>query len=315
MAVAVHPPRAAWWLKRLRQWLPVRRAYHRLRERRVFDLSGALNDLSQPIENGGITPGLLLRMLVPGWAHWYEGHGLRGLLFLVPYLIAITTAIVTLGSTLGASALGLAFAIHVASATDLSMNDEHSLGERFVQVPFVSAASLAVVYVALGLVTLQFVGTRQLIRPALPFHGGDVIWYNRTATPHPGDIVAYTLPRPDREFQLPNLGHTRQVLRVYGERIERIVAGPGSVVQWSNGQLTVDGQPSELRPLNIDKLPESFSVVIPPGHYGILLSTDQLMDSTAPNAAWQFLSKVPESHITGRVFLRNYPLDRWWWVR
>ena len=104
-------------------------------------------------------------------------------------------------------------------------------------------------------------------------------------------------------------------MQFYGERIDRVLAGPGSQVRWGDNKLWIDGRESELRPLNSPRLPKSLSFEVPPGHYAILLTTDGLLDSNTPSDIWQAVGTVPADHIIGRTFLRNYPLSAWWWIR
>ncbi|MGH7169251.1 MAG: hypothetical protein ACRELG_03105 [Gemmataceae bacterium] len=141
LAIDVHPPRAAPWTKRLRRWgLPFRSMYNKAQEvgeRRFFDDAEGADLLGAPV-------GILVRLLIPGWAHIHLGQRQRGLLFLGLWLSLLAVAILffcfTLSGislyrggvilrefsnmqgalSLGGIFLGLAFSVHLASCMSVA---------------------------------------------------------------------------------------------------------------------------------------------------------------------------------------------------
>jgi hypothetical protein len=143
LAIDVHPPRASTWSKRLRRWRrPFSAAYYRAREigeRHWFENMEDAQLLGAPF-------GILLRMLIPGWAHIHLGHRRRGLLFHGLWLALVVFAVVSFylalsgialyqrmnvhqlndrwgGLSLAGMFLGLAFSVHLASCVSLARLD------------------------------------------------------------------------------------------------------------------------------------------------------------------------------------------------
>ncbi len=298
----------------------MRRAYHASRDAvAALPARSILAELARPVQIDELTPGLLIRMILPGWAHAYLGNRLRGALFALTYWPCLLYALIALGSGNGAIALGLAFAVHAASIIDLLTSSEDGLLRRIFAIPIVVTISLAAFYWGSGAAVSQFALARQIVRGASPFIAGDVVLVNQRAfasrPPQPGDVVLYRVPFRPEGFRMPSAGRQPAFLRIDGERIDRVIAGPGSTVRWDSGRLSVNGQPTGILPLNPDRLPPSLTISVSDDHYAILLTTDGMLDATGPWPVWQFVCSVPADHIVGRAFLRNYPLSRWWWIR
>jgi hypothetical protein len=320
-AISVNPPRARPWMKLLRRWLPVRRAYFAARDDLyAYWIRWALAEITRPVEVADMTPGFALRCAIPGWGHWFVGNRLRGALFAVVYWPTFLFALVAFGSTEGAVALGLTFAVHGATVVDLRAAGDDAYLHRFVKLPVAVGLALVVLYGVVFGVAGTFVGARQLVRTVAPFEPGDVVVYLPRAyvwrDPQPGDVVLYRVPEPasQQAFAFQTAGPT-QYLVIAGERIDRVIAGPNSTVQWDGREMLVSGRPTVLRPLNEYQLPEALSLTVPANHYAILLTTDLALAREGPLKAWQFVSVVPADHIVGRVVLRNYPLSRRSWIQ
>src|SRR5207248_2105024 len=111
----VHPPRARPWIKRLRRLLPIDRATIRVRDASSVATRHArmiAEDAGMPVPSFG----LLVRMLVPGWAHFHLGQRLRAWAFLGVYLVFLLLSLVFWGTTGGSFCLGLMFCAHASSA-------------------------------------------------------------------------------------------------------------------------------------------------------------------------------------------------------
>ena len=85
-------------------------------------------------------------------------------------------------------------------------------------------------------------------------------------------------------------------------------------MRWDHGQLWVDGKLSAHRPLNPSVLPDLIELSVPTGSYCILPTTILNAGRAMTVRDWYELSIVNTDGIQGRVFLRNYPLARWWWI-
>ena len=319
-AIAIEPPRAGRWIRQVRPWLqPFRLSYYRIRDTLTAGLPPLYAEFVRPIDTPSLYPGLIGRMCVPGWTHFYLGHGVRGAVFLATYLPILVYALAAIGSTNGAIALGIAFGVHAASLVDLLTNSEQSFRERIFVIPLLIMVSLFAWYWTIGSAISQVASTRALIRPAGPFDRGEVLIFNRWAyavgTPQPGDVVVYQVPSRPNGVRIPSLG-TREAtfLQLNGERIERVLAGPNSTLQVQDGKLLIDGRSSAYLPLDAHRLPRSLTLGVPENHYAILLTTDAYLGPDTPAAVWQQFCVVPTENIIGRVYLRNYPFSRRSWI-
>lgn len=223
--------------------------------------------------------------------------------------------------------LGLAFAMHVVSASDALVGSFATAADRLR----FSAMSIAVLALAAYLPTLWLVSrvaTPVRINQTIPpFAQGDVLWYNREAEPVAGDIVLYDVPH----LQINDAANHRTFV-FDNQWISRIVALEGQTVEWKNGVLLVDGTPSEWQPSGaadvsewrgyvhdrpVPLQPGGAVAAAPDGTWVVpAKSVCILADSLVPPGAnlgigqWQTISTVPESRIRGQVFFRSYPFWR-----
>lgn len=173
LAIDVHPPRAGHRAKQWRRrWSPFQSLYYKAREagrtRWLDNLeAGVFHDL--PI-------GILIRAIVPGWAHIHRGRRTRGLLFLFLWLgslalsllfiyVALNTVPIsrygggvtlrTFGNMRGGLSLcgmflGLAFSVHFASCLSLARLQGMETGEFFHTIGKWLIVALAVLYPLIG---------------------------------------------------------------------------------------------------------------------------------------------------------------------
>src|SRR6516165_3313579 len=109
----VHPPRARPWAKRLRRYLPLHAISARLRDAAgevCRQVSGGAEAVRFPLP----APGIISRLVVPGWAHFYCGQVQLGWGFLGSYLVLLALGLLFLGTGLGSFLLGLAFSVHAS---------------------------------------------------------------------------------------------------------------------------------------------------------------------------------------------------------
>ena len=318
--VNVYPPRAGRLMKALRSSLPLHRMYQAARDvRGPSTIWSVVRRMLQSPQVDELTPGLVLRMCLPGWAHAHVGNCARGAIFAVMYWSCVVYAVLALGSYFGALAIGLAFAFHAASIIDLLISEDVEFYRRLFVIPAIVLAVLGAGYWGLGSVAARVIVSRQLVRDAGPFRAGDVVLTNPNAyyssPPQLGDVVLFRVPGGVDRIRTRGAGREPVYYQVNGERIDRIIAGPGSQVRWSDNKLWVNEQPSDLRPLNPQRLPQDLTLHVPSGHYGILISTDVVLGANTPPVIWQHVCSVPADRIVGRAVVRNYPLSRWWWIR
>lgn len=300
--IDVQPPRAGARRKRLRRRLS---ALPAARER--------LGRLSEKLA-GGVIPdwrmpdvpesSLLWRMIVPGWAQHFCGHRLRGHLFFWTYLLLAVAGVLTFGMGLGPLLIGAALACHALSILDMVLIEGSTAWERLGTGLATMAILLGGLYVPLWLVGNRVARPLVMQLNAAPFAAGDVLLVNDWHTPLPGDIVAYEIPFHLHRYNDPTRGNT--VIQFQGLRVDRILAGPGQTLRIDKDRYTVDGQPTTHRPLDPHRFPSVLTLKAGPGEWLILPSADIYMNAEIlPTVA-----RVPQSEVTGRVWLRSHPLSR-----
>lgn len=313
LAIDVHPPRASTWSKRLRRWgMPFNVVYYEARDagRDLVRQTGIREacQLDLPVRSRGI----LERAIVPGWPQFYLGQSLRGRVFLGTYLVLMFLALVFFGTTFGMFLAGLAFSVHVASIVSVLHVGGLRRGAYWSGVVLTFLVLAFGVYAPAGWLLSRAVSPAELNEGGGPLASGDVLLYSpgyyRFHQPQPGDVVVYdqrggmfvvTSPRQHLNVRVPD-----------GQRVDRILAGPGDRIVWENGQLTVNGQPSPLEPLNPQAAIPRLEMDIPQGHYLILPTVGLALQPVITADIWHRLVLVPLPSIRGRVFFRSYPFTR-----
>ena len=316
--ISIEPPRATKLQKELRRWVPFWQMYYPVRNRMASAFQSAATAVARDLAIHVPGFGTWMRMIVPGWAHIHEGHKIRGRVFMGVWLAAVIVGTLCYGTSLGAVAVGIVFATHASSILDLVLQSNNRNPRTAVIATAMSVTLALAIYWPIISAIPQFVDSRQLLQTSAPFVPGDVVLYNPRAfvgsSPQPGDVVLYrnaefTAATPERVR-----GDRRTVTRVRGEWVDRVVAGPNSTVRWDGEKIWVNGEPSSVQPLNPKMLPASLEIQIPAGACCILPTTNPYLAQTTLTAG-ESNCIVHDSHIVGRVFLRNYPFWRWWWVK
>jgi hypothetical protein len=168
------------------------------------------------------------------------------------------------------------------------------------------------VYLPAGWLVSWVATPARLQLDAGPFEAGDVVLYSpllrRYYDPRPGDVVLYN-HQGGGNYPLPPPRHG--YIRIPpGQRIDRILAGPGDQIYCKDGRLTVNDQPSPLQPLNPEARLPNLTLTVPAGPYLILPSAGPAIPDGLPEHLWRELCLVSASAIEGRVLLRSYPLTR-----
>ncbi len=310
LAIDVHPPRASRAAKQWRRWLPGTRYWRRFRAAVAGALAGVRGITGWPSDL--LTPGVCLRMIVPGWAQRHAGRTVRARWMFGCYLGLLLSGLLFLGTGLGWLLLGLALSLHAASIMDIAGARVLDFQRRMIYSGAAMLVLVAVVYYPAGQL-LSLVATPQRFNLAAPpFEAGDVVLVNpsayRRSDPQPGDVVHYRLSPQDARVAGP--GRYPGIYRLQGDRVDRILAQAGDKVTCGQGKLFVNGRPSPWLPINSRQLPDRLEITVPENCYLIFPSTDLL-----PPAVWQIASIVPRGRISGRVYWRNQPLWRFGSIR
>jgi signal peptidase I len=308
LPIDVHPPRAGAWQKRMRGWLPggVLRPQH---------LLPRLRDA-----------GLLLRLVVPGWAHFYQADRERGWLFLAPYLVLLLLALVLLGTILGTICLALAFGVHAAACVSALRLGGVELRQTLRHTAWIVVVLVLLVYLPAGWLLSLFARPAMVGVDSPPFQAGDVVlnseapyWFR---SPRPGDVVLYHQRASSASFDTALQHGTVRVGQ--GERIDRILAGPGDEVAFASSGLAVNGEPCRWQPLNPERWPRPLvqtvpgrpplTETVPSGYYFLLPTTGEPIPDNVPADLWPKLMRqltlIPAEDIRGRAYLRSYPPQR-----
>ena len=312
MAVDVHPPRAGRRAKRRRKWFAALRKLATLPELLLTPLENQFGPMDVQRPAMSIVP----RMVVPGWPQMHCGRTSRGRIFLIGYLATLLPGLVLVGSSAGSVLLGLALALHASSVLDVVFAGAPMWSSRATQSLLYLLLLAGVVYVPAGWAITRVATPRMITHSTPPFLAGDVFLFNRAAyywgEPCAGDVVYYRIP--EERVTGRTLRGNAAVYQIGGERIDRVLAGPGRSVRWENGRLSVDGQPSPWLPLNPDAVSETVTLVVPGDAYFIVPSTDPLPSTLRPSEITRLTSVVQADCIMGKVFVRSYPMSRFWMV-
>jgi signal peptidase I len=310
-AVDVHPPRAGRRRKHWRRGFPLHRLSYGLRDSLLGHLERWLGafDLQRP------SPGVFLRMVVPGWPQVYAGRRRLGWAMLGSYLALLLAGLVFVGTLLGSLLLGLALSVHASSVLDVIIPCTRDWRLRIGCAAVCFLALALVVYLPAGWSITRVAAPRRITEMQAPLQAGDVFIYNQSAyfwsPPKPGDVVLYEFPH----FRLnARRGGQAVVYQLQGERIDRVLAGPGQEVACAGGKLLVNGRPAPWLPLNPEALPENLTLTVPADHYFVLPSTDTML----PASNLRLLRRagvVRAENVLGKVYLRSQPLWRFWVVR
>jgi type IV secretory pathway protease TraF len=308
----VHPPRAGRLAKRFRRVLPRGRAYYEARHALIQTRNGAAAAARRVAPDVPRLPPapVCLRLVIPGWSHFYLGQRWRGRFALWGWLIFLVPGLFWFGTTAGSILLGLAFSVHSSAALDIvsrTLPADVGLRQRMAHSIAVSLVIGVALYWPAGWLITRVADPRSLTESVGPLESGDVMLVNHWRAPAAGRVVLYELPNVQ---QAMTRLHGETYYRFSGERIDRILAGPGDKVRWKDGRLTVNGTPSPLLPLDNRPLPAALAFMVPADHFLILPSTTPQVRTVRDDATWHALSVVPAGDIRGQVYLRSHPLRR-----
>ena len=307
--IDVHPPRASAAAK---QWR--RTSTYRLLNpvietaaERGADLATAVGDIPDWKE--------IARSLIPGLPQWAAGQRLWSRILAGTYTGLLVLSLLNFGTVFGSVVLGLLLSCHAASIWDAAAQAREPLARAVRTLWFATACALVVYGPPYWLVSN--VAEPVAIRlPREPFERGDVVLMNCRAFarggPRVGEVVLFAVPR--NTVRTSSTVRGNQQYAIVGERIDRVLATAGQVVELRDGLLYVDDIPAAVRPLNSLPLPSGFRVQVPARHCLVLPSAD-LLGASLSLEQFVALAQVPWESIRGRVYLRIHPLSRWEVIR
>lgn len=303
-AIDVHPPRATRWALLWRRSVPA--IFWRSR---IDSWARFARSINLEPEANLPGPAILLRLIVPGWAQWYSGQVLLGQCLLIAYAVCLLFAMVLLGTAMSSLLIAIAVSVHAASVYEVAYHSTVSRGGRISRFLLGCGVLGLCLYLPVNVLREQIASPIRLQINQPPMHAGDVFLVSSfwRREPRVGDIVTYDIP------QGRFTGAARNVIYVArGQRIDRILAGPGQSIEWKDGHLRIDGQPSDLQPLNPGQPVVPMSFVVPSAHYLILPSAQvfgQQQQAQISIREWQYLSTVSIAEIRGQVYWQSWPLN------
>lgn len=310
--IEVHPPRAGRMRKRLRRVVPARRVYRELRD--VITDAGAASTAVVRRTSPDLPPfPLLWRLLLPGWSQSYAGRKTRGRIFLGGFLICLLPGLIGLGTTWGSIFLGLAFSVHSSAALDIvtRRTPDVSMAARIRESLFLSATLFLLLYWPAAWALTRVADPHTLASDVGPFHQDDVVLVNHLARPGPGRLVLYELPPNRFVFR----GRWHGYVQIGGERIDRVLAGPGDHARWINGRLSVNGRGVPLRPLDTSSAPNELDLTLHDGQFFILPNSIGGGMAAIDSERWPLITVIPRDAIRGIVYARTHPLERLGFIR
>jgi signal peptidase I len=318
-AIDVHPPRASHAAKRVRQVVP-RRLLYRARDAAAQANRAIIRSIVEESRIPLPEPGVLPRLFVPGWAHFYTGQRMRGWFFLAAFLPLLLLALTRWGTPLGSIAAGLAFSVHASSVLDILIRQGTVRFPKMMATTFIVSLVLGLlIYAPAGwLLSYRLAVPVEFAHDAPPFQRDDVVLINLSAyaltSPRSGDVVQFRPLSAGRVADPNQTFHTRWVYE-QTELIDRVIGLPGDRVVWDAGKLTVNGRPA-WTPLLPERLPPHLEIVVPADRY-LILPTTSVGAATAGGAEsyWKMAGLIPVDDILGRAYLRVAPLSRVWLIR
>ena len=311
--IDVRPPRASRAAKRVRQAVP-RRMLYRARDAAVKAHRAVTGSIVEESRIPLPEPGILSRLIVPGWAHLHSGLRIRGWFFLGTYLPLLVLGLARWGTPFGSILLGLAFSVHASSVMDILIRQGTVRFPKMMAMAVVVSLALAVlIYAPAGWSLTRVAAPIEYPYDAPPFRRSDIVLINRWAyaltPPRRGDVVRFSSWNTSRLVDAGRSLNTRYVYEE-DELIDRVLGLPGDRVVWDAGELSINGTPVSWKPLRPERLPSHLEIAVPADRYLILPTT-----STGAVHAWKDVGLIPRGDILGGAYLRVSPITRIWFIR
>ena len=225
------------------------------------------------------------RVLVPGLPQWSWRQRERALVLFGSFAMALGVGVFGWGTRTSLALLAFAFATHVVATVDVVRQSAFPGFGRWMPLASATGGLAAGVYgPALWLATL-------LAWPGMPAGtpaDGYLVncWAYRARVPGRGDWVwLRTAP-----WTAPRIG--------------RVVAGPGTELEWSPEALRVAGETlASPAPLHSARPPAALAYTVPAGHVLVDPNAGARLGESAGH-----LVLVPRDQILGRAWARYYPI-------
>ncbi len=304
VSVGYEPPRAGKWEKRFHVasliWL-LNRFFGRIGDLTGFMYGRFLERFR--FRSADLSTGSMFwRAMIPGLAQWYIGRVRHALAFFVGWVVFLLLTFLTFGLTISAVFLGLAVSCHLSSIIDMAVVTCRERSDRIALFFVMVMGALLLFYIPTSTLCWSHLGAQGVNADAGPLRNGDTLLYTvswRTARPRVGDVVLYYAPQV--EYPSPGPGHV--VNRLYGNMFDRVLAVDGQTVEWKNGQLTVDGNPSEYAPFVPFSNPPDSSIAVPEGYCYIVPGVAfHRLAMPKEERYWREVVLVPWESIYGRVW-------------
>ena len=208
-------------------------------------------------------PGILSRLIVPGWAHLHSGLRIRGWIFLGAYLPLLVLGLARWGTPFGSILLGLAFSVHASSVMDILIRQGTVRFPKMMAMAVVVSLVLAVlIYGPAGWSLTRVAAPIEYPYDAPPFQRSDVVLINRWAyaltAPRRGDVVRFS---SSNTHPVGGRGPVPEhAVRLRGERAHRPRPRPAG----RPGRLGC-GRAVDQRDAGLVEAPASRAVAQPPG--------------------------------------------------
>jgi signal peptidase I len=310
--VAVHPPRAGKWQKKIRKIAG------------VYQMEDGLEAIKNKIQPESWLTAMVISV-VPGLGHYLYGRKLQGMLLAGGWWLLLCFTLFFWGYLLAQlTVAGLLF-LHIYCLLDAGrpLLPEQSLTKRCKIFAVATFVLLVCFYVPLHMTRRALVedvviayDTRSTV-----FIQGDMLLVNKYFCKHErlrrGDLVMYAMDGQrinPGEVGIPNVDYVYiPLMRV----IDRILGVAGDKVAFTENGIYVNDEklPDEDGPVNSRELPRDAIFVVPPGHYCVYPSC---LRATYPHSDREYPSmgiKLQQSivvakKISGKVFMLYCPLSR-----
>lgn len=309
--IDVHPPRAGRFTKRARRMVPVRAISSRVLHP-AASAAGRVSNVAQDMARS--FPALSRQFLgsvpfwtyvMPGGAQFYLGHKTAGRGFLWSYIGLVFFGLVLYGTFWGATCLGLAFSVHLASITMAADPFAGGIILRLGRSALYGLLLFVMLYLPAGIGASYILDAAVVNAEAYPLQAGDVLLVHHLRAPRRGDVVRYNIPY--RQYA------TGQHAYYYfgGPQIDRVLAVGGETLEVRNGIVYLNGKPSDELPLRNKRVMQLSPIHVPPGSLVILPTATLQAPTPIADQAWRDVCVVAADSVDGIIYWRHQPLSRW----
>lgn len=311
--IDINPPRASTRSRAARRLFafPLARSWFSFKHRAAGVGKAVGRGVKQELDIDWPDHHVLLFAIIPGLAQVASGHRFRGKIFLWLYFALLVCGVFCFGTTLGSVLLGFAFAVHVSSVIDL-LGGRGLLAQRVAIALMTMCLMVVVIYLPLVWFADRVAHAIVLNQDMGSFRRGDVVLVNRWARPKPGQLVLFLMGTElGREGGLQNGRHVIFEIPA-GDRVGRVIAGPGQELTWDGTELRVDGEALDLSAHQFSRrgLPKKSPFRVPDGQWLVQPAGVSDIDANVQPELWRATSLARDEDIRGRIYMLYQPLGR-----